>query len=201
MKVQYTLKCSQVCAISALTQIRGRLLSGLNEGVNGALLVEYDITSDQKPMLDSLLKQEGYIIKDKSQWPSDGDKYYYLDNYGDVYCDHWKTVCDDRPTAADADRRDIGNVFKTEEEARFERERLKVLNQLKRLSDDDQVWDGINLHYHIIYDKVADMFEVHMNSYLILSHGYWFKSGESADAAIKAIGKDNLKKYVFNVKE
>lgn len=162
--------------------------------------VEYNISTDQILVLDVLLCQKGVIVNEKKQWPSGGDDYYYIDSTGSILHTRWDTI-NDTPTNVDRGRRDIGNVFKTKEEAEFERERLKVLNQLKSLSDDDQKWDNENVHYYIVYESDYNKLKVWDNRVAKLPHPYWFKSKESAENAIKTIGEDRLKKYVFNIKE
>ena len=186
MKVQYLLSFQQMNAISSLAHINGTLL--VSDIVSDNCLVEYDITEDQFFMLDSLLNTKGLIVKDEKQWPFEGDKYYCIGDNGKI----------------DKARMDIGIAFKTREEAEFAYERLKVLNQLRNLADDDQEWDtsGQHFHYYIVYDICTNEFNVWFNNHVkSLSPGYWFKSKESAEAAIKTIGEDKLKKYVFNVKE
>ncbi len=197
MKVRYLLTFPQIRAISLLVRINGIALS---QEINDRRLVEYDITTDQIFMLDSLLGQKGFIIKDKSQWPSNGDKYYYIDDEGYIMDSQWDTI-DGTPTEVDISRRNIGNVFKTLEEAKFACERLKVCNKLKSLSDDDQEWNADNEHYQIVYDAIDNTFSAQALYYIKAANEYWFKSEESALAAISTIGEDKLKKYIFNIKE
>jgi len=199
MKVQYLLTIPQIRAISLLAHIDGKVLITVDE--DGRRLVEYDITTDQHCMLDSLLGQKGYIIKNETQWPSDGDRYYYISAEGDVLFSNWRISKNGAFSHIDSERQDIGNVFKTQEEAKFAYEKLKVFNKLKSLSDDDQEWNGDNKHYHIIYNMFYNSFDVWARCCIKVPHEYWFKSEESAKAAIKTIGEDKLKKYVFDIKE
>lgn len=164
--------------------------------VNGK--VTYYLEEKQKEAIDALLNKEGIIVEDKKQWPFDGDIYYCLDNDGIIFTSIWN-VTDNLPSSVDIDRRDIGNIFKTKEEAEFACERLKVLNQLRNLADDDQGWNSIYQHYYIIYDLDHDKLDIWSNYFVMLSPGYWFKSKESAEAAIKTVGEDKLKKYYFGV--
>lgn len=197
MKVQYLLTIPQIRAISLLTHIDGTFM---HCDANDRRLIEYDITSDQHCMLDSLLSQTGFVIKEKPQWPSEGDKYYYIDNDGEILTGRWDTI-NDVPSCVDARRRNIGNIFKTEEEAQFKYERLKVLNQLKSLSDDDWEWNKVNSHYYIAYDLDREKFDIWSFSFTKLPCNIYFKTKASAEAAIKTIGEDKLKKYVFGIEE
>lgn len=196
MKIQYSLTFSQIHAITLLAHMFGTFLS---EDVNDRKLMVYDITADQKSMLDTLFNQEGVVVKDKLQWPSKGDGYYYIDDEGYILYSKWNCPNDDL-LYIDINRRNIGNVFKTKEEAQFVSEKLEVLNRLKSLSDDDQKWNNENIHYQIVY-TYNHVFDVWPYIYAQIPHEYWFKSEESAKAAIKTIGEDKLKKYIFNIKE
>lgn len=191
MKVQYLLNFSQINAIHTLTGISGTISIAPDD----VKLVEYDISEEQKSMLDSILSQNGSVIKEVTSWPSFGDEYFFI---SDQCCVMRET---NEGCFEDDARQALGNMFKTRKEAEFELERLKVLNQLKSLSDDDQKWDNINYHYHIVYDSYYNEFNVYSYSSLRLLQEYWFKSAESAVNAINIIGEDKLKKYVFNVKE
>lgn len=188
MKVQYLLSFPQINAIHTLVGISGTISIAPDD----VKLVEYDISEEQKSMLDSLLSQNG-SIKEAMPWPSIGDEYFFISDYGCVKRDT------NNGWLKDNARRTLGNMFKTKEEAEFELERLKVLNQLKSLSDDDQEWNTVNSHYHIIYDVRYHEFNVLPYSSIKLPQAYWFKSKESARAAIETIGEDKLKKYVFPV--
>lgn len=197
MKVQYLLTPEQVRAISLLVHIDGTTIC---ENIKDRQLVEYTVPDDLKDMLDTLLNQNGLAFKEKPQWPSQGDPYYYIDNDGEILRGRWEAA-DNVNSRVDRRRCDIGNIFKTEEEAQFESERLKVLSQLKSLSDDDQKWNQKNLHYHIAYELPFGKLEVWDSSCVKLPNEYYFKSTASAKAAIKTIGEDRLKKYVFGIKE
>ena len=199
MKVQYCITLPQRRAVSLLANING--LFSLFEENDNRIVIEYDVTEDQKGMLDTLLNQKGVIINDKPQWPSKGDEYYFISEMGGIKQDNWTTYIDGTPSTVDTSRHNIGNIFKTREEAEFEIERLKVLNQLKSLSDDDQKWNNVNLHSYITYNLHFEMFDILSFSSTKLPYNVPFKSTASARAAIKTIGEDRLKKYVFGVKE
>lgn len=123
--------------------------------------------------------------------PKRGDKYYYVNSFGDVYGDEW----DD--SVADIDRLGIGNVFKTEKEAEFEVERLKILAIMKKYSkpfvkDEDNYYTGFNR----INGGIS------RNPSLIYDFGvYYFESEKMALKVIDEIGEDRLKKYYFRVEE
>lgn len=136
--------------------------------------------------------------KKDQMWPQKGDHYYYVSSNGFTYQDTY----DDDYNAYDKGRLSLGNYFKTEEEAEFKIEQLKVLHELEQLADDDQLWNNSNLHYTFCYKHSIDkIIAEHWSSFQCLLNTYYFKSFESAQAAIDKIGKDRLKKYYFCIPE
>lgn len=135
-------------------------------------------------------------IAELTKWPQKGDHYYYITSDGNILCD----IYDDHPL--DEDRRELGNMFKTTEEAKFKHEQLKVLHELEELADDDQPWDNLKEHYAIYYSHLFDYISTEV--WLVdqqVSNTYYFKSIESARAAISKIGEERLKKYYFCIPE
>lgn len=134
--------------------------------------------------------------KKKQTWPQEGDEYYYFRSDGDIDCDRY----DDAPV--DKDRFRLSNMFKTQEEAEFKREQLKVLHELEQLADDDQLWDDANKHFVIAYDNsLSCLYVEYWRKAQTLPRTYYFKSIQSAEAAINKIGADRLKKYYFCISE
>lgn len=82
------------------------------------------------------LKQEAKASAD--EWPKMGDEFYRVDAYG--YCDDvWQCG------TADMAMLNCGNVFRTEEEAKREVERRKVLTQLRKLAKAS--WGGTKIDW------------------------------------------------------
>lgn len=93
----------------------------------------------------------------------------------------------------------IGNMFRTREDAEFMLERLKVLAELRRLTNGfvPDWWNGDQEKYVLQYYSEDD--EIDIKHYFVLNHGapVYFQSEEDAKAAVEAIGVDRLKKYYF----
>jgi len=130
-------------------------------------------------------------------WPQKGDYYYYISCKGNIYHDTY--LGDDY---GDKGRLNLGNCFKTQEEAEFKVEQLKVLYELEQFADNDQPWNNSSLHYTLCYNHSIDkIIAEYWGSFQCLPNTYYFKSFESAQAAIDKIGKDRLKKYYFCIPE
>ena len=131
----------------------------------------------------------------EAEWPQNGDVICYLDSGGNII----RTVFD-REYRHHNELLNFGNYFKNREEAEFKREQLKVLHELEELADDDQEWNGNNHHFTIDYLHRENKLSI---SYWITDQycQFYFKSEESALAAINEIGADRLKKYYFCIPE
>ena len=138
----------------------------------------------------------GNIVKDYDNvWPKKGDKYWFIAHNGDIVWDHYYNALEDE------ELKEIGNFFKTEEEAKETLEYLKVLHELKELADDDKTWDGNNSHWELDYDTSLDKITIYQLRCNISGGAYYFKSKESAQAAVEKIGEERLKKYYFFIEE
>lgn len=138
------------------------------------------------------LKQKEFLPLPNKRWRGvTDDKYYYIGVEGAI------RSCTEDAHVIDGLRYDFGNYFRTEEEARFEVERLKVIAELREYatSANDFDWkDSYNKKYMIVLesDEVkADYFCSCQTSDL------YFKSKEQAEDAIRAIGRERLVKYYF----
>ena len=89
----------------------------------------------------------------------------------------------------------IGNCFRTEEEAEWYREHLKVCSELRRMADGsmkDGEW------FEIVYTVQLDLVTTCTHTKFRFAP-YIFASCESAQKAIDTIGEERLKKYWFRV--
>lgn len=154
--------------------------------------VTFDLPEE---LVNSVKDIVGGIVKDYEKiWPKKGDTYWYITDTG--------CVCHDIYYAAYSDdvRKELGNFFKTKQEAMDMLEYLKVLHELKELADDDQVWDDMTPHYTPLYDASNNKIIINCAASFI-NGAYYFKSKESAQAAIDKIGEERLEKYYFNIEE
>lgn len=132
--------------------------------------------------------------KKKQIWPQKDDPYYYIDTKGSVDIEFY---VDD---VYDNGRLNLGNCFKTQEEAKFKLEQLKVMHELEQLADNDGEWNVHLPHYYIQYDY-EDGWMVTDYTYRLKANMFYFQTREAAQAAIDKIGADRLKKYYFCIPE
>ena len=142
--------------------------------------------------IETLKKVE--IEEDSGRWkPNADDKYYYIDETGSIDSYSWDNY------GYDKEHYEIGNCFKTREEADFAIQKLMVLAELKEFAEPrDAEWDGAKKHYCIRYNIDRGDFVVDYNH--TLRHAtLYFASAEAAHEAIEKVGEERIKKYYLEV--
>ena len=153
-----------------------------------------DIRKELDELDDELDKVQ--IEPESRRWkPKRGQTYYCITSDGEIVSNTWNEGC------YDLLRFTIGNCFETREEAEFVVERLKVIAELKEFAEPDgSPWDSNAGQFNIIYNhNEIDVCVEHWT--YIQTDSIYFKSRERALEAIKAVGKDRIKKYYLRVKE
>lgn len=157
-----------------------------------------NLSNEERSTLLSLIEKANKP-KNKVWKPEKDEIYYYLYSYGKIEEDTWDNINEDRIRYA------IGNCFKTKEEAEFALERQKVITELKRFAlehnEKEIDWNNIEqrkcfLSYQ--HDKNIIFIDFY---YSVQIYNIYFTSEEIAQAAIKEIGEERLRKYYFEVKE
>lgn len=152
---------------------------------------------------EAALADDWEIVEEpiKDWKPKKGDKYYYIGSAGSIfnYYYHKDTL--------DEAYLNIGNYFKTEEDAKHMVEKLKVIKELRDFAlennDKNVDWrDKCTGKYFITYDFYDE--RISIASYIFrnfLPFEIYFTSKEIAQKAIETIGADRIKKYYFDIEE
>lgn len=163
---------------------------------NQNITVNMENLSDEER--NTLLELINKANKPKSKvWkPEDAELYYFIRNDGQICYTHWNEI------DLDQDRYGLGNCFKTEDEAKFALEKLKVITELKRFAiehnEGEINWnDNKQYKYILCFDHDENCVK-----WVQYQHAHiYFTSREIAEQAIKKIGKERLKKYYFEVND
>lgn len=167
--------------------------------MNEQITIHLDnLTEEEREQFKKLLEKAN---KENRVWkPEDREKYYYIDGYSCVVEDTWEGL------EVDIDRFDIGNAFKTREEAEIALERARVKTELERyaLEHNDskkEAWDGNNFRFEIACGYLSkECISVSTNTGTYRGESItYFTSKEIAEGAIKSVGKDRILKYLFDV--
>lgn len=132
--------------------------------------------------------------------PYYGDTYYYI-NYALNSIN--KGIWINRNI--DLNNYSFNNVFKTKEEAEFELERNRIIQKLRYYAmkyNKPLDWGNTEeCKYFIYYDYKYKCIDLGYNTFIETCNTIYFSSREIALNAIKEIGADNIKKYVFRISE
>lgn len=128
--------------------------------------------------------------------PQADETYYSIDNSG--------IILGTNNVEFDMDRRaiELGNCFKTKEEAVHMLKKIKIINKLRELSNINFNDTYGEAHYSIAYDFDAnEITNTESYYYNFLPFNIYFATKEALKEAVKKIGEDNLKKYYFDIAE
>lgn len=131
------------------------------------------------------------LIEESEPSFQNGDYYWVIDCFGDAIIMSWNgDVCDKKALKNNA-------IFKTEEEAKFEAERLKVLRELEKLGR--PFVDGGDNWGFFLNEKDDLAVNCLLNCRCVYGD-YYFDTAEEVEKAVNKIGRDRIKKYLFRVK-
>ena len=150
---------------------------------------------------DALAKDWEVVEESKAWKPKQGETYYYVENVGEVLGD-----CNTNHEV-DKNRINLGNCFKTKEEAEHMVEKLKVINELKNFALENNAeeidWKNLKqVKWAIAYSRIYKNLELNdWRNTQFSSSNIYFTSKEITQKAIETIGEDRIKKYYFDVED
>lgn len=157
-----------------------------------------EIDDETKKKIIEFAKKFREEKKDNRLWkPERGKQYFIITSDGTIApriaTDEYICACFE-----------MGNVFKTVEEAQFEIEKRRVKAELERYAlkhnePNREEWNEHNTHHIIAYDEKDDELFIRYDTLLRNESTTFFTSQEIAVDAIKAVGEDRIKKYLFGV--
>lgn len=157
-----------------------------------------NLSTDERNTLLKLIEKANKL-KSKVWKPESNERYYALTSFGNICKSKNSSKIDDKCY-------EIGNCFKTEEEAKFALEKQKVITELKRFALENNEceldWkDYGQKKYCIEYDCANDCFINNKYRFRVKGSDIYFSSENIAKQAIETIGEDRLKKYYFEVND
>lgn len=143
----------------------------------------------QNKLNDTIKLSKRYI-------PKQGERYYYVDDKGNILNTCWSNH------NIDIYRYNFNNCFKTANEIKFKLEQIKVYNELNNFAlenNDEKIrWGNNNQSkFMILYNHIRNELTPSEYSYVQFLGGVYFTSAELARQAIKVVGEERLKKYLF----
>lgn len=132
------------------------------------------------------------VEKENEPWkPKSGDKYWLISHNGYVVQVRWMG------DEAEDDIYAIGNVFRTQEEAEFRVEQLKVEAELRRFS---RKFAPKRENYYFKYARQQDSLFI-TSIFNDQGNNIYFETADIARKAIDTVGVGRIKKYYFGVED
>ena len=148
-----------------------------------------NLQEELKSLKERIAELEEQVEQEK-EFPQSGERYWYSNGGGMVNSCFWKSE------QFDLNRYRIGNMFKTEEQAEFAVEKLKVEAELRKFS---RLFADGEENNHIKYSPSFDELSV-LTSFSYQDQGvFYFESREKVQQAIDTVGEERIKKYIFGV--
>src|SRR5699024_6751271 len=132
-------------------------------------------------------------VKEQQEFPQSGERYWYNNGSGMVNSCFWKSE------QLDLNRYRIGNMFKTEKEAEFAVEKLKVEAELRKYSRPFK--EGENENWFILWGSYRKEVQIDWSRKLARQGTIYFESRKKANEAVESVGEERIKKYIFGVEE
>ena len=156
----------------------------------------------QETIANTLADDWEVVEEKKKYWePKKGDRYYYIYHTGFIfYCGYSEDNMDKAII-------NIGNCFKTEEDAKHMVEKFKVIRELQKFANENNEekidWKNKTQYkYYLVYDTEDEELYVDYAVYCKREPlNIYFTSCKIAKRAIEAVGEDRIKKYYFNVED
>lgn len=136
-------------------------------------------------------------IKIRNWQPEQGETYYLISTHGSV---DYTTY--DSNSRIDSESLSFGNCFKTRKEAQYMLEKIKIINQLRKMSNSSFEGNTETKKWFVVYNCGCQRIGYnYMYIDKIAPFNIYFASKEDCQKAVETIGEDNLKKYYFDVED
>lgn len=154
-----------------------------------------NLTNEERETLLKLVKKGNKKNKKRERL----ETYYFIGDKGAICCEHTLGNVNEI-------RYRLGNYFETKEEAEFARKKQLIYQQLKdyALGHNTEVidWNNPNQKKCLIsYTRYDNELFITSRQKVEYPNTVYFTSEKIAENAIKVIGEDNIKKYLFGVEE
>lgn len=132
-------------------------------------------------------------LKEEEQaFPKYYDDYWYIDTTGDVYSENWHGFGFEKAML------EMGNVFRTKEQAEFAVEKLKVEAELRKFS---RPFKPMTDNFFIAYNAKVESLEIDCSLNTNIQGVIYFGSREEMLRAVESVDKERIKKYIFGLEE
>lgn len=150
-----------------------------------------NVQDEIKELKQRIIELEQQAEQEK-EFPKNYDDYWYIDTTGDVYTENWHGF------SFEIAMLEIGNVYKTKEQAEFVGEKLKVEAELRKFSRPFKKGENncfIEIH---LSDKAL---AIDGSEHFQTQGTIYFESTTITNEAIDTVGAERIKKHIFGVED
>lgn len=148
---------------------------------------------------EDIVAEDWKIYKEPTKnWePKEGEAYYLILTHG--FIDYTIYDSDSR---TDNERLSFGNCFKTREEAEHMLQKIRIIIQLRKLSNISFNDNCKQEKFVIFYNTENQQIKITQHKFIReIPFNIYFKNKKDCQKAIETIGEENLKKYYFDVED
>lgn len=156
-----------------------------------------NLSEEERKQLLELAKRSNTPAK--KRWRGErNNHYYFISGAGGIGKGREDKV------AYDSNRYQLGNYFRTEEEAEFELNKRLVYQELKDYAfehnEGEIDWENHEQEKWVLsYNSQIKFLGCYLTSVISDIGQIYFSSRKIAQEAVEAIGKDRIEKYLFNI--
>ena len=136
--------------------------------------------------LEELKKLEKESVKQFK--PTIGDEYWFINSDGYVTCIEWEYDMFGQRIY------EIGNTYRTKEEAEFVVEKIRTETELRKFS---RPFERGESNYYILSDVYDNALTISSVGFYRCQGTIYFESEEKAEEAIRMVGEKRIEKYIF----
>ena len=150
-----------------------------------------NLQEELKALKERIAELEKQVEREK-EFPQEDDMFWFINTFGKPVWSTWGESITNRQLI------EIGNMFRTKEQAEFAVEKLKVEAELRKFS---RPFEYGKANYCLLFDIDGNSFRTDFTSYCPPQGSIQFESEEKAQEAVSTVGKERIKKYLFGVED
>ena len=131
-------------------------------------------------------------IKEEREFPREDEVFWLINIFGKPIGSTWGESTTNKQLI------EIGNMFRTKQQAEFAVEKLKVEAELRKFS---RPFEYGKFNYCLLFDIDGNNFRTDVTSYCPSQGAIYFESEEKAQEAVSTVGEERIKKYIFGVED
>ena len=131
-------------------------------------------------------------VKGEQEFPQEDDIFWFINTFGRSVWSTWGESIINRQLI------EIGNMFRTKEQAEFAVEKLKVEAELRKFS---RPFKEDEYNYFIQIHPSRNNIVTESDDYYPTQGTIYFESTTIANEAIDTVCKERIKKYIFGVED